>query len=94
MPAISRDAVYRTLATLEEQDLVRKAEILAGRGRYDANVDRHHHFVCTECGLVRDFTCEAMDHLAIPRAVASLGRVHFSHVQFRGLCAACAGGER
>ena len=94
VPAISRDTVYRTLATLEEQGLVRKAEILASKGRYDANVDRHHHFVCTECGLVRDFTCEAMDHLAIPRAVASLGQVRSSHVQLRGVCAVCAGCKR
>ena len=94
VPAISRDTVYRTLATLEEQGLVRKADILAGKGRYDANVDGHHHFVCTACGLVRDFTCEAMDHLTIPRAVASLGQVRSSHVHLRGVCAACAGCKR
>jgi Fur family peroxide stress response transcriptional regulator len=94
VPAISRDTVYRTLATLEEQGLVRKAEILASKGRYDANVDRHHHFICTKCGLVRDFYCEEMDHLAIPRAVVSLGRVHSSHVQLRGTCAACAARKR
>ncbi|MBN2131308.1 MAG: transcriptional repressor [Sedimentisphaerales bacterium] len=94
VPAISRDTVYRTLATLEERGLVRKAEILANKGRYDANMDRHHHFVCAKCGLVRDFCCEAMDHLSTPQAVASLGRVHSSHVQLRGLCAACAGRKR
>jgi Fur family peroxide stress response transcriptional regulator len=94
VPAISRDTVYRTLATLEEHGLVRKAEILAGKGRYDANMDRHHHFVCTECGLVRDFYCETLDALPIPKSVATLGRVESSHVQLRGLCAGCARGRR
>jgi Fur family peroxide stress response transcriptional regulator len=90
VPAISRDTVYRTLSSLENQGLVRKAEMLFGRSRYDANMERHHHFVCTQCGAVHDFYCEAMNDLAIPRDVASLGRVESSHVQLRGICLACA----
>ncbi len=94
VPAISRDTVYRTLATLEEQGLVHKAEILATRGRYDANMDRHHHFVCIECGMVRDIYSETLDALPIPRSVASLGRVESTHVQLRGICASCAKKKR
>jgi Fur family peroxide stress response transcriptional regulator len=90
VPAISRDTVYRTLATLEEHGLVHKAEILSSRGRYDANMDRHHHFVCTECGCVHDFYSETLDELPIPKAVSTLGRVESSHVQLRGICSACA----
>ncbi len=94
LPTISRDTVYRTLASLEEQGLVHKAEVLANRGRYDANMDRHHHFVCIKCGLVRDFYSEAMDELPIPKAVASLGQVESAHVQLRGLCSSCSRGKR
>ncbi len=94
VPAISRDTVYRTLATLEEQGLVRKAEILASKGRYDANMDRHHHFVCTECGLVRDFYSETLDDLPLPKSVKTLGRVESAHVQLRGICSTCARGKR
>jgi len=94
VPAISRDTVYRTLSTLEKQGLVRKAEVLCSKGRYDANTDRHHHFVCTECGLVRDFYSEALNELPIPRTVTSLGRVESAHVQLRGICSACARRKR
>ncbi|MDI6448568.1 Fur family transcriptional regulator [Anaerobaca lacustris] len=90
VPAISRDTVYRTLATLEEQGLVHKAEILSGRGRYDANMDHHHHFVCTECGRVHDFYSQALDDLPIPRSVTAIGRVESTQVQLRGICAGCA----
>jgi Fur family peroxide stress response transcriptional regulator len=90
VPAISRDTVYRTLASLESQGLVRKAEVLFGKGRYDANMDRHHHFVCTRCGLVRDFYSEALNDLPIPKDAASLGRIESSHVELRGICSACA----
>ena len=94
VPAISRDTVYRTLATLEEYGLVHKAEILASRGRYDANMDRHHHFVCTACGQVRDFYSEKLDDLSVPKSVKTLGRVESAHVQLRGICSTCARGKR
>jgi Fur family peroxide stress response transcriptional regulator len=89
VPGLSRDTVYRTLSSLENQGLVRKAEMVFGSGRYDANMERHHHFVCTECGAVHDFYSEAMNDLPIPRDVASLGRVESSHVQLRGTCSVC-----
>ena len=94
VPAISRDTVYRTLASLEEQGIVRKAEILYNKARYDANMDRHHHFVCTECGLVRDFYSKALNELPIPKAASALGRVESTHVQLRGLCSTCARRKR
>lgn len=90
VPAISRDTVYRTLATLEDQGLVHKAEIVSGRARYDANTDHHHHFICTACGRVHDFYSPALDELPIPRSVSALGRVESAQVQLRGVCTNCA----
>jgi len=94
VPAISRDTVYRTLATLEGQGLVHKAEIVSGRARYDANTDHHHHFICTECGRVHDFYSPALDALPIPRSVSALGRVDSAQVQLRGVCTNCAKNRR
>ena len=94
LPAISRDTVYRTLSMLEEAGLVKKAQALAGPARYDANIDRHHHFVCTECGLVRDIFSETLDKLPVPPAAQRVGRVLSTHVQLQGICAACAAGKR
>ena len=68
---ISRDTVYRTLATLENEGLIRKAEVLGGPARFDANLDQHHHFVCAACGAVKDFRSRALDDLPIPDAVHS-----------------------
>jgi Fur family peroxide stress response transcriptional regulator len=91
VPAISRDTVYRTLALLEAQGLIRKAGVLFNHGRYDANTERHHHFVCTVCGRVQDFYGEALDDLPLPRSVKSLGRVQSAQVQVRGVCSGCTG---
>jgi len=94
VPAISRDTVYRTLATLAAQGLVRHAEALTGPARYDANTARHHHFVCTRCGRVEDFYSEALDGLPVPKAVRAFGRVEDVQVQVRGVCTSCAAGGR
>ncbi len=86
---ISRDTVYRTLATLESEGLLRRTEVLGGPARYDANTERHHHFVCARCGLVKDFCSEALDDLPIPKAVESFGRIEAAQVQVRGVCSSC-----
>jgi Fur family peroxide stress response transcriptional regulator len=90
VPSISRDTVYRTLATLEVEGLIRKVSPLVERARYDANSDRHHHFICTVCGLVRDFYSEDLDNLPIPPAVTTLGEIESAQVEVRGICSACA----
>jgi len=91
VPAVSRDTVYRTLATLEEHGLISRAAVLGGPARYDANIAQHHHFVCTRCGAVKDFRSPALDALPLPRSVRTLGRVASAHVQVRGVCAECVG---
>lgn len=91
IPAISRDTVYRTLATLVDQGLIRRTEALGGSIRLDANLAPHHHFVCTVCGAIRDFTSQAMDDLPIPNPVRSFGRVESAQVQVRGICSDCLG---
>jgi Fur family peroxide stress response transcriptional regulator len=90
VPAISRDTVYRTLATLEGYGLVRKAEALRGSTRFDANTDQHHHFICTVCGVIKDFHSRALNALPIPHSVKSYGAIESAQVQVRGVCSACA----
>ncbi len=89
VPSISRDTVYRTLSTLETEGLVRKVEPLYESARYDANLDRHHHFVCTVCGMVSDFYSEALDGLPIPKSVEALGEIDSARIEVRGTCSAC-----
>ena len=91
VPTISRDTVYRTLATLEEHGLVSRVEVLGGPARYDADTEPHHHFVCTRCGAVKDFRSRALDDLPVPRSVKAIGRVTSTHVQVRGVCSECLG---
>jgi Fur family peroxide stress response transcriptional regulator len=89
VPTISLDTVYRTVATLGDLGLVRRVTLTPGPARYDANASRHHHYVCTRCGLIRDVDDSGLDAVRAPRGTASLGSVESVEVQLRGVCADC-----
>jgi Fur family peroxide stress response transcriptional regulator len=89
VPTISLDTVYRTLATLTERGLVTRVLFTPGPARYDANPARHHHFVCTRCGLVRDVDDRDLDAIRATAEVIRIGRADAVTVQFRGVCAGC-----
>jgi Fur family transcriptional regulator, peroxide stress response regulator len=94
VPTISLDTVYRTLATLTERGLITRVSFTAGPARYDANPARHHHFVCTRCGLVRDVSDEELDSIKPTGEVIRIGRPDTVTVQFRGVCRDCQKSER
>ena len=91
---VSLDTVYRTLALLEKRGLIARVDTQSGRARYDANTSHHHHFVCTECGLVRDVRSQDPAELASPTCAQEVGAVRSIHVQFRGVCSKCAARNR
>jgi Fur family peroxide stress response transcriptional regulator len=89
IPAISLDTVYRTLRLLEKKGLILRVGYLGEKTRFDANTDRHHHFVCTECGFMGDFYSKEWDGFRVPSDVMIMGTVNSIHVELRGLCKAC-----
>jgi len=93
VPTISLDTVYRTLSTLAERGLIVRVLFTPGPARYDANAARHHHFVCTRCGLIRDVEDAELDAIRPGAEVARIGRPDAVSVQFRGVCAACQSRE-
>ncbi len=90
LPTISLDTVYRTLWWLSELGLVATLGPTQDRTRFDANLNRHHHFVCTRCGLTRDFYSEVLDRLELPEDVAAIGAIEHTQVEVKGICHACA----
>jgi Fur family peroxide stress response transcriptional regulator len=89
VPTISLDTVYRTVGALVELGLVNRVNATPGPTRYDGNTARHHHFVCTRCGLVRDVYSNALDGISAPEETSVLGTVESVKVQLRGVCKEC-----
>jgi Fur family peroxide stress response transcriptional regulator len=90
VPTVSLDTVYRTMATLTDLGLVSRVSVGSGPARYDANTERHHHFVCVRCGLVADIADPELDGLRSPEGLLALGKVESVEVQFKGVCSTCA----
>ena len=89
-PHIGLASVYRILHTLTEQGIIREIG-RSEESRYDGQVARHDHAVCTECGALIDLPDDialTQEHL---QAVARAAGVELeSHeVRLYGKCAAC-----
>lgn len=89
LPTVSLDTVYRTLWLLHELGLITTLGPRRGGLRFDVHVEPHHHFVCTRCSAVLDFTSAELDALPLPGAARALGEVQSARVEVRGICAAC-----
>jgi Fe2+ or Zn2+ uptake regulation protein len=81
IPRVSLGTVYRNLRLLARHGLL--AEIAGGPTlRFDARVERHHHFTCSTCGHIFDLD---------DRVAARTGfRVSHHRIEFYGQCDRCA----
>ena len=91
MPTVSLDTIYRTLWLLNDHGLITTLGPSRERTRFDANLTRHHHFVCVRCGSTRDFYSKELDALELPSSATALGRIESTLVEVRGVCRECAG---
>ena len=91
LPTVSLDTVYRTLWLLDGLGLITTLGPRRECVRFDPNLEHHHHYFCVECGLAKDFESVELNVLAIPASVKKFGSVLATHIEVRGLCAACAG---
>jgi Fur family transcriptional regulator, peroxide stress response regulator len=90
LPSLSFDTVYRTLRSLQESGLIARVASGADKARFDGNMAHHHHFVCSQCGQVRDFHHRKFDRLVPPAEVHDFGVADRVQVEVRGLCHTCA----
>ncbi len=88
IPSISLDTVYRTVGTLEQLGIVHRFQAPDGRFRYDTNLDRHQHLICSSCGKIQDISWTEFEQLKTPRTPGWQG-VRVEHVDLRGLCPDC-----
>jgi Fur family transcriptional regulator, ferric uptake regulator len=90
--SINKTTGYRMLDLFERTGIVRRV-LLSDRRQYFELVERghHHHFVCTQCAVVRDIHVDEGELLTRARTLGK--RVGFAierHVvEFYGRCTAC-----
>lgn len=89
LPQLSLATIYKALDALMRLGVVREVSAISDSKRFDANLDWHHHLICTRCQKVTDFYDASLDTLAPPKRLAGFVSESVS-VQVMGLCAACA----
>jgi Fur family transcriptional regulator, peroxide stress response regulator len=90
-PRASRATVYNNLHALIRAGAIREVVLESGPARYDANIERHHHFICARCGGLEDITGFDVPELLKLSRLGSR-RVQNYEIVFRGVCGRCSKG--
>lgn len=87
-PALSRATVYKALSVLCGLGFASEVGLAGGPGRFEAELEAHHHLVCTRCQEIVDIPASEV-HVDAPPPRAGF-RIESTRVRFDGLCAGCA----
>ncbi len=87
-PTSSQATVYSALQALREVGLVREVLLEEGVCRYDANVDRHHHFRCRCCGAIKDIPWDTFESVDLNRLPSGMQGESYE-VTVHGICDRC-----
>lgn len=62
-PNIATGTVYKVLAALVDNQLVKKVKTEKDIMRYDGIMESHHHLYCMESDVIKDYVDEELDEL-------------------------------
>ena len=68
MPSLSLATIYKVLDALTRLGAVQEVSMISESKRYDANMDRHHHLICTKCKKIIDLHDDGLDAIPPPRS--------------------------
>lgn len=93
-PEIGLATVYRTLLLLDKMGLVYKLDLDDNCSRYELNRHnedhRHHHLICTRCGLVAEVEDDLLEALEEQILLKNNFIVKDHGVKFYGYCKSCS----
>ncbi len=88
-PNISLGTVYRNLALLVSLGEIQKVSCGDGVEHFDPNAKPHYHFVCKECGAVKDLAMKPLEKLDAIASEDFDGSIMGHTAFFYGLCREC-----
>ena len=88
-PRASRASVYNGLHALVRAGLVREVALGGSAARFECHMERHHHFVCENCGKIDDVDWFDMPNV-IRRAKVAPKKVQTWELVLHGLCESCS----
>ena len=89
IPNISFDTVNRTLLSFVDLGILKVVEGYGRPKRFDPDTESHHHFQCTRCNKIIDFSDKTFDAIEVPRNIKNKFTVTGKKVVIEGLCDSC-----
>ena len=89
LPGISYATVYNSLRFLKEAGLVHEIKFGDSASRYDREIDRHDHALCSQCGKLVDFDLPQAAELMKAAARRSKFKPESVHLTLKGVCPDC-----
>ncbi len=88
-PNISLGTVYRNLTLLSDLGEILRIRVGDGIDHFDATVDPHYHFICTECGSVIDLDLSTLTQINEIADASFDGKIAGHVTYFYGTCPNC-----
>ena len=89
-PSISLATVYKILDMFHLKGFIRRVSTADQVTRYDANLEKHHHLICSSCGTIEDVSSPGHS-IPEPEVVKKNGfKIVTSEIQYHGICSRCA----
>ncbi len=89
LPSLSYATVYNSLKFLRESGLVRELAFGDSASRYDREIDRHDHAICSHCGKLVDFDLPEAAEIMRAAARKSRFKPESVHLTLTGVCPDC-----
>jgi Fur family peroxide stress response transcriptional regulator len=89
LPTLSFATVYNSLKFLKEAGLVSEINFGKGSSRYDREIGRHDHAICSRCGRLVDFDLPETPQMLRAAARRSRFKPESIHLTLVGVCPDC-----
>ncbi|PKM93278.1 MAG: transcriptional repressor [Firmicutes bacterium HGW-Firmicutes-1] len=86
IPTLSKTTVYNTLTILMNANIAKSLTIHGNELRYDADIQSHGHFMCSQCETIYDFNID-FDNLCIDGL--NNFQIDEKSLFYKGICEQC-----
>ncbi len=88
-PNISLGTVYRNLTLLSDTGEIQRLRLGDGVDHFDADISRHYHFICNDCGSVIDLEMDSIEEINEIASRNFGGHIAGHMTHFYGSCVGC-----
>lgn len=88
-PRASLATVYKALHAMAGSGLIRELNLRGSAVQFEYKVERHHHFVCEECGATEDIPWFEIPEGSLTTALGSRS-MRSCELVVRGACQRCS----